>query len=251
MKKKTASHDHREKYSNFKEKNSAHDTGATKEPKLGNFEKYSSSKIEDSFDRKTKVKYYNCSSREHIHLNCQLLKQSEGSASLNQVINVTDNYPRSPYKFIGEAQQLFDEAPICLTLAEVELKEDFGQIITKAAVVWSQADKGRYLLGNRIAVLLKKYGDCLLLHQVNAIQTRAQKRITDQEKATSQLENTNSEEIKTIETGLKDDTNLEKDNFSFPRAELGFERLSLMKVDRNSLVSKQKECETFGGKIVL
>ncbi|GBM34287.1 hypothetical protein AVEN_253010-1 [Araneus ventricosus] len=62
-------------------------------------------------------------------------------------------------------QQPFDEAPICLTLAEVEFKREFDQVITKAAVVWSQADEGRYLLGNRTAALLKKAGDCLLLIQ--------------------------------------------------------------------------------------
>ncbi|GBN01094.1 hypothetical protein AVEN_198806-1 [Araneus ventricosus] len=75
-----------------------------------------------------------------------------------------------PEKLTGEhiwIQQPFDEAPICLPWAEVELKGEFGKIITKAAVVWIQTDKGRYLLGNRTAALLKKDGDCLLIHQVN------------------------------------------------------------------------------------
>ncbi|GBM18285.1 hypothetical protein AVEN_147412-1 [Araneus ventricosus] len=56
MKKKTDFHDHKGKYSSFKEKNSAHVRGVTEEPKQGNFEKYKSSKTEDSFDRKKKVK---------------------------------------------------------------------------------------------------------------------------------------------------------------------------------------------------
>ncbi|GBM31323.1 hypothetical protein AVEN_91313-1 [Araneus ventricosus] len=66
MKKKTVSHDHREKYSSFKEKNSAHIRGVTKELKQGSFKKYKSSKTEDSFDRKKQVKCYNRSSIGHI-----------------------------------------------------------------------------------------------------------------------------------------------------------------------------------------
>ncbi|GBN41907.1 hypothetical protein AVEN_10056-1 [Araneus ventricosus] len=87
--------------------------------------------------------------------------------------------------------------------------------------------------------MLKKDGHCLLLHQVHVVQTRAEIRITDKEKVTSQLENTDSGEIKTIETGLED-VNKVENIFSFPCAELEFEGLSHMKVDTETLVSKKK-----------
>ncbi|GBM42673.1 hypothetical protein AVEN_219131-1 [Araneus ventricosus] len=215
IEKKIASQDHKEKYSSFKEKNSAHVRSTTEEPKQGNFEKYKSSNTQDSFERKKQAKCYNCSSKGHIRPNCPLLKQSEGVASINRIISVKYNGPMSPYTFIGEVngfkmpifrdtgstidivcrnrirpemltgkhiwiQQPIDEAPICLPLAGVELKGVF----------------------------------------VNAEEIRAQKGITDQEKGTSQLENTDSEVIKNIETGLEDDTKVE------------------------ALVSKHKECET-------
>ncbi|GBN01095.1 hypothetical protein AVEN_198807-1 [Araneus ventricosus] len=70
MKKKTASHDHREQYSSFNEKNLTPVRGVTKELKQGNLEKYKSLKIEHSFDRKKQVKCYNCSYMGHIRPNC-------------------------------------------------------------------------------------------------------------------------------------------------------------------------------------
>ncbi|GBN55193.1 hypothetical protein AVEN_130141-1 [Araneus ventricosus] len=137
------------------------------------------------------MKCYNCSSIGHIRPNFPPIKQSEGSASLNRVISVPDNDLMSPYTFIGEVngfkmpilrdtgttidivprnrirpkmftgeqiwvQQQLVEKHIYFPLAEVELKGKFGQLKTKAAVVCSQADKGRRLLGNRTVTLLEK-----------------------------------------------------------------------------------------------
>ncbi|CAL1262547.1 unnamed protein product [Larinioides sclopetarius] len=146
-----------------------------------------------------------------------------------------------PEMLTGESiwvQQPFDESPICLPLAEVELEGEFGHAITKAAVVWSQIDKGRYLLGNRTAALLKK--DDRVLHQVNAIQTRAQKRIADQEKdiQTSNPEKEDAEEI------TADLMETEDEDFSFPAKETNSNGLSLVKIDTKTLLRKQKECAT-------
>ncbi|GBN72346.1 hypothetical protein AVEN_270943-1 [Araneus ventricosus] len=98
-------------------------------------------------------------------------------------------------------QQPFDEKPICSPLAEVELKGKFGQIKPKAAVVCSQVDKGRYLLGNRTAVLLGKDRESLIFSKVYAIQTKPQKRVAEQQKETNQLRNAFSKGIKTEEVG--------------------------------------------------
>ncbi|GBM64320.1 hypothetical protein AVEN_25933-1 [Araneus ventricosus] len=80
-----------------------------------------------------------------------------------------------PEMLTGEqiwVQQTFDEKPICLPLAEVELKGKFGQLKTKVAVV--EADKGK---------------------------TRAQKRVSEQNRETGQLRNTFSKGINTKEVG--------------------------------------------------
>ncbi|GBM18286.1 hypothetical protein AVEN_147413-1 [Araneus ventricosus] len=90
----------------------------------------------------------------------------------------------SPEMLTGEhiwVQQPFDEKLICLPLAEVELKGKFRHIKTKAAVACGQVDKGRYLLVNRKAALLGKNRE---FPKVNALQTKAQKRVAEQQKET-------------------------------------------------------------------
>ncbi|GBL89899.1 hypothetical protein AVEN_178331-1 [Araneus ventricosus] len=78
-------------------------------------------------------------------------------------------------------QRPLDDAPVCLPLAEIKLKGEFGHLITKTAVVCNKADKGRYLFGNRTATILEKMKKIPFPQQVNAIQTRPQKRLRDQE----------------------------------------------------------------------
>ncbi|GBN66337.1 hypothetical protein AVEN_104829-1 [Araneus ventricosus] len=103
---------------------------------------------------------------------------------------------------IGEhiwVQQTFDEKSICLPLVEVELKGKFGQLKTKAPVVCSKVDKGKYLLGNRTAALLGKDKERLLFLKLYALENRAQKRVAEQEQKIVQLRNTFSKGIKTKE----------------------------------------------------
>ncbi|GBO10123.1 hypothetical protein AVEN_147149-1 [Araneus ventricosus] len=49
MQRKTASHDHRDKYSSYREKNSSHVRDATKEPNQRNFERFKNSKFDEDF----------------------------------------------------------------------------------------------------------------------------------------------------------------------------------------------------------
>ncbi|GBM67520.1 hypothetical protein AVEN_73660-1 [Araneus ventricosus] len=156
--------------------------------------------------------------------NSPLLKQSKGAASRNRVISVPDDDLMSPFAFIGEVngfkkpilrgigntvdivsrnrirpemltgqqiwiQQPFDQKPIYLPLAELELKGKFDHLKTKAAVVCSQADKGRYLLGNRTATLLGKDSECLIFLKMNILHSRDQKRMVQQETETGEFRN--------------------------------------------------------------
>ncbi|GBL87329.1 hypothetical protein AVEN_270576-1 [Araneus ventricosus] len=97
-----------------------------------------------------------------------------------------------PEMLTGEqiwVQQTFYEKPICLPLVEIELKGKFGQLKTKAAVVCREADKGKYLLGNRTAALLGNDRERLLFPKLYALQTRAQKRVAEQKKETVRWRN--------------------------------------------------------------
>ncbi|GBM19391.1 hypothetical protein AVEN_196018-1 [Araneus ventricosus] len=140
--------------------------------------------------RKT-FRCYKCGSKEHIRPNCPLLMNKESSAIVNHLFEAYEDdvmslhtsmgdvngFPMpilrdtgsridvvclkavNPEMFTGEhvwVPQPLDDAPMCLPLAEVELKREFGHLITKAAVVCNKADKGRYLLGNRTAAIWKR-----------------------------------------------------------------------------------------------
>ncbi|GFR21014.1 retrovirus-related Pol polyprotein from transposon 412 [Trichonephila clavata] len=58
-----------------------------------------------------------------------------------------------------------------------------GHVITKAAVLRDSLDQGRYLLGNKTAALLEDYKmqEDVQIHMINAVQTRAQKKILEAE----------------------------------------------------------------------
>ncbi|CAL1300126.1 unnamed protein product [Larinioides sclopetarius] len=125
-------------------------------------------------------------------------------------------------------------------MAEIELKGEFGHLITKAAVVNNNADKGRYLLGNRTATLLEKMKNFLVPQQVNAIQTRAQKRLERQEKEMCDKDPVAVEET---EMEITEDIEIEDDDlFSFPPKE-EFEGLSLLKIDSKTFIAAQQSCK--------
>ncbi|GBN80416.1 hypothetical protein AVEN_275188-1 [Araneus ventricosus] len=165
-------------------------------------------KLTKVFDQKKEYRCYHCSSMGHFRSNCPQLKHSESTAFVNWIISASDNDLISPYTVIGEVndfkmpilhdngttvdivsrnrmrpemltgeriwvQQIFDEKPICLPLTKVELKGKFGQLKTKAAVVCREADKRKYLLGNRTAALLGKDRERLLFPKAYVLQTRA------------------------------------------------------------------------------
>ncbi|GBO03943.1 hypothetical protein AVEN_240120-1 [Araneus ventricosus] len=154
MKRKTTSHDHKEKYSSFKENNSAHIRSATKE-------------VDEGFEQK---KEYSVPDNDLISP-YTVIGEVNGFKMLilRDTGTTADIVPRNrirPEMITGEhiwVQQTFDEKPICLPLAEVELKGKFGQLKTKAAVV--EADKGKYLLRNHTAALLRKDRERLFISQ--------------------------------------------------------------------------------------
>ncbi|GFY67618.1 retrovirus-related Pol polyprotein from transposon 412 [Trichonephila inaurata madagascariensis] len=66
---------------------------------------------------------------------------------------------------------------------KVELNCEMGHVITKAADLTDSLDQGRYLLGNKTAALLEDYKtkEDVQMHMINAVQTRAQKKLLEVE----------------------------------------------------------------------
>ncbi|GFW66644.1 retrovirus-related Pol polyprotein from transposon 412 [Trichonephila clavipes] len=69
-------------------------------------------------------------------------------------------------------------------MAEVELDCVFGHVITKAAVLRDSLHQGKYLLGNKTAALFEevKKNKEIQVYMVNAVETRSQKKLTEESK---------------------------------------------------------------------
>ncbi|GFX53734.1 retrovirus-related Pol polyprotein from transposon 412 [Trichonephila clavipes] len=89
--------------------------------------------------------------------------------------------------FINETVWLripLEETAVCLAMAKVELDCVFGHVITKAAVLRDSLDQGKYLLGNKTAALFEevKKNKEIQVYMVNAVETRSQKKLTEESK---------------------------------------------------------------------
>ncbi|GFU80974.1 retrovirus-related Pol polyprotein from transposon 412 [Trichonephila clavipes] len=92
-----------------------------------------------------------------------------------------------PSMFINETVWIrtpLEETAVCLPMAEIELDCVFGHVITKAAVLRDSLDQGKYLLGNKTAALFKevKKNKEIQVYMVNAVETRSQKKLTEESK---------------------------------------------------------------------
>ncbi|GFY12334.1 retrovirus-related Pol polyprotein from transposon 412 [Trichonephila clavipes] len=69
-------------------------------------------------------------------------------------------------------------------MAEVELDCVFGHVITKAAVLRDSLDQGKYLLGKKTSELFEevKKNKEIQAYMVNAVETRLQKKLTEESK---------------------------------------------------------------------
>ncbi|GFU79865.1 hypothetical protein TNCV_577451 [Trichonephila clavipes] len=77
-----------------------------------------------------------------------------------------------------------EETAVCLPMAEIKLDCVFGHVITKAAVLRNSLDQGKYLLGNKTAALFEevKKNKEIQAYMVNAVETRSQKKLTEESK---------------------------------------------------------------------
>ncbi|GFV63065.1 retrovirus-related Pol polyprotein from transposon 412 [Trichonephila clavipes] len=92
-----------------------------------------------------------------------------------------------PSMFINETVWIktsLEETTVCLPMPEIELDCVFGHVITKAAVLRDSLDQGKYLLGNKTAALFEevKKNKEIQVYMVNAVETRSQKKLTEESK---------------------------------------------------------------------
>ncbi|KAF8768490.1 Retrovirus-related Pol polyprotein like [Argiope bruennichi] len=152
---------------------------------------------------------YECLSTTHLRPNCPQLKRNQPTEQINHVGSAHENELFAPYisegsvngseikilrdsggsvdivtrnyvsnaDFTGEViwvKQPLDLDLRCLPLARVKLNSpEFGEVVTKAAIVDSSLDQGIYLLSNATAELLNKR---ISIATVNAVTTRSQKK---------------------------------------------------------------------------
>ncbi|GFU95215.1 SCAN box domain-containing protein [Trichonephila clavipes] len=92
-----------------------------------------------------------------------------------------------PSMFINETVWIrtpLEETTVCLPMAEVELDCVYGHVITKAAVLRDSLDQGKYLLGKQTAALFEEVekNKEIQVYRVNAVETRSQKKLTEESK---------------------------------------------------------------------
>nr|XP_042908923.1 uncharacterized protein LOC122271498 [Parasteatoda tepidariorum] len=246
----------------------------------------------DQFDRRTPLKCYECGSTNHLRPQCSKLKCQKPPAQVNRIgvgheedklltpytlmaevngvrmpvlrdsgatIDIICRKYVTPDMFTGETvwiQQPLDEGPTCLPLAKVSISGQFGDIVTKAAVVRSELNKGRYLLGNRTAARLSNLQMTpMQISELNAVNTRSQARLKAENEEYEQqnsndTENSSEQDNKNQEIILdeKDDEPvLETDAVSsemeeiLPTLNANSDELSLIQVDHDEFVKAQQE----------
>ncbi|GFW75686.1 SCAN box domain-containing protein [Trichonephila clavipes] len=173
---------------------------------------------EKDFEKRRQLRCYECGSYSHLRPQCDKLKKNYETVASNETVrNGTDvlapytslgtvngiempilrdtgatldlickKYVK-PSMFINETVWIrtpLEETAVCLPMAEIELDCVFGHVITKAAVLRDSLDQGKYLLGNKTAALFEevKKNKEIQVYMVNAVETRSQKKLTEESK---------------------------------------------------------------------
>ncbi|GFY17343.1 SCAN box domain-containing protein [Trichonephila clavipes] len=173
---------------------------------------------EKDFEKRRQLRCYEGGSYSHLRPQCDKLKKNYETVASNETVrNGTDvlapytslgtvngikmpilrdtgatldlickKYVK-PSMFINETVWIrtpLEETAVCLPMAEIELDCVFGHVITKAAVLRDSLDQGKYLLGNKTAALFEevKKNKEIQVYMVNAVETRSQKKVTEESK---------------------------------------------------------------------
>ncbi|GFY32084.1 retrovirus-related Pol polyprotein from transposon 297 [Trichonephila clavipes] len=149
----------------------------------------------------------------------------------------------NPSYFSGEnvwVKQPLSPELFCLPLAVVEISGNFGTVQTKAAVCGNHLNQhGRYLLGNKMAELIKgNLGyNFLPVEILNAVQTRSQVKAAREERGID------SGDAKKREDEVIIVSSDAEDEILIPALQEFVPELALLRVTRENLINAQKNSE--------
>ncbi|GFW28724.1 retrovirus-related Pol polyprotein from transposon 412 [Trichonephila clavipes] len=225
---------------------------------------------EKDFEKRRQLRCYECGSSSHLRPQCDKLKKNYETVASNETVrNGTDVLPPytslgtvngiempilrdtgetldlickkyvNPSMFINETVWIrtpLEETAVCLPMAEVELDCVFGHVITKAAVLRDSLDQGKYLLGNKTAVLFEevKKNKEIQVYMVNAVETRSQKKLTEESK-----QDLNMSEETIPESNEKNKESLDKLNDILPLIQPEISESNLIKLSHKDFVKEQ------------
>ncbi|GFW02803.1 retrovirus-related Pol polyprotein from transposon 412 [Trichonephila clavipes] len=144
-----------------------------------------------------------------------------------------------PFTFSGEnvwIKQPLSPKLVCLPLAVVEISGNFGTVQTKAAVCGNHLNEhGRYLLGNKMAELIKgNLGyNFLPVEILNAFQTRSQVKAAREERG----------DAKKVEDEVIIVSSDAEDEILIPALQEYVPELALLRVTRKNLINAQQNSE--------
>ncbi|GFX41829.1 retrovirus-related Pol polyprotein from transposon 17.6 [Trichonephila clavipes] len=149
----------------------------------------------------------------------------------------------NPSSFSGEnvwVKQPLSPELVCLPLAVVEISGNFGTVQTKAAVCGNHLNQhGRYLLGNKMAELIKgNLGyNFLPVEILNAVQTKSQVKLAREERGIDSGDAKKGEDEVIIVSSDAEDEIL------IPALQEYVPELALLRVTRENLIDAQKNSE--------
>ncbi|GFV65202.1 SCAN box domain-containing protein [Trichonephila clavipes] len=153
-----------------------------------------------------------------------------------------------PSMFINETVWIrtpLEETAVCLPMAEVELDCVFGHVITKAAVLRDSLDQGKYLLGNKTAALFEevKKNKEIQVYMVNAVETRSQKKLTEESK-----QDLNMSEETIPESNEKNKESLDELDDILPLIQPEISESNLIKLSHKDFAKEQMNKDKDGNK---
>ncbi|KAG8184898.1 hypothetical protein JTE90_017753 [Oedothorax gibbosus] len=273
----TRSNDKIEKKENFQSRNPRVENN--KQP--SNEESRNKRNVE-RFDRRKTFRCFECGNPNHMRYNCpNLLNQRKESGSrenVNFLKDSTVNPFLTPFlckgsvngkgitflrdtgssldvvsrkyvlsdSYTGEivwVKQPLDVNQISLPLAVVELSGEFGTIQTKAAVCADYLDEGRYILGNRTAVLIKETNgfEFNCNEQLNAMQTRSLTRRIESNNCATEPNNIHTENLEEHDDEINE-VDLDEEPVEIPEVDLTSPEMSLINIKYEEFKTAQKNC---------
>ncbi|GBM41211.1 hypothetical protein AVEN_180517-1 [Araneus ventricosus] len=239
-KKKSYSGSSKERFPTWKAKSPIESKASLPVKKEEHGVKKSTTNTED-FEKRT-FSFYKCWSKEHIRPNCPLLMNKESSATVNHLFEAYEDDVMSPHTSMGEINGfpmpiLRDTGSsidvVCLKVVKPEMFTG-EHVWVQQPLDDAPMEQNRSYCGKDEKIPVPQ--------QVNAIQTRAQKRLEKQEEVVY-VKNKDIISVEETEMAATEEIEIENDDlFSFP-PKVKFEGLSLLMIDSKAFIEAQQGCK--------